>query len=123
MAVIAGLLGNGGRFERRRKFNLRDRAGQWMSAHCSPRRSSIVWSEIALAGYALASVAILWNTDSWTTVAWRMISAAGRRFVAGLTFGPLGQQRIAGAGRNPSAASDGICASGVRSDRPIGRRS
>jgi hypothetical protein len=111
LAVFEGLLGKGGSFERTPKFNLRDRAGQWMSGHYAPRHSAMVWGEIALAGYAIASVAILWNTDSWTTIPWMMTYAAGYLFVAGLTLVQLWQQRIAGARRNPSAASDRISAS------------
>jgi GT2 family glycosyltransferase len=83
IAVVEGLIGRGGDFYRTPKFNLRDRDGQWAD-NIYTMRNSIAWGEIALAGYTLGTMALLWPKDGWATLPWLTGYAAGYLFIAGL---------------------------------------
>jgi len=111
LAVIEGLFGNGGHFERTPKFDLGNTTGGWISGRYTPRHSAMVWGELFLAAYAMITVAVLWSADTWTTVPWMMAYAAGYLFVAGLTLLQIWQQRQAGAAQKASAASDRLSVS------------
>ncbi len=111
LAVIEGLVGDGGKFERTPKFDLGNGTGAWISGRYAPRHSAMVWGELALAAYAMVTVVVLWSSDTWTTVPWMMAYAAGYLFVAGLTLLQIWQQRLAGAEQKASAASDRLSVS------------
>lgn len=86
VAAVEGLTGRGGAFRRTPKFNLRDQEGSWADSVYALPRKPIVWGELALAGYALLTIVLLWPRHGWVTLPWMLIYAAGYLFVAGLSF-------------------------------------
>jgi cellulose synthase/poly-beta-1,6-N-acetylglucosamine synthase-like glycosyltransferase len=90
VAVIGGLFGHGGEFRRTPKFNLHKRGdrqqGGWSGSAYALPHSPLVWGELALAGYALSTIILLWPTFGLAVLPWMSIYIAGFSYVAGLSF-------------------------------------
>jgi cellulose synthase/poly-beta-1,6-N-acetylglucosamine synthase-like glycosyltransferase len=90
VAVIEGLFGQGGEFHRTPKFNLHQRGeeqrGSWSGSAYALPHSPLVWGELALAGYAFATIFLLWPTLGLAVLPWMSIYIAGFLYVAGLSF-------------------------------------
>lgn len=95
VAVVGALLRRGSVFRRTPKFDLRDRRGSWAGSVYALPRNPVVWGELALAGYALFTMAVLWPQHGWAIVPWMMLYGAGYLFVAGLTLVQSWQRRRA----------------------------
>jgi len=88
IAVIQGMIGNGGVFVRTPKLNhmnSRKRNEKIDSAYIPPI-SPIVWGEIGLAFYALATIWFLYPHFGFGIVPWMMIYALGYFYMAGLNI-------------------------------------
>jgi cellulose synthase/poly-beta-1,6-N-acetylglucosamine synthase-like glycosyltransferase len=98
VAVIEGLFGRGGEFHRTPKFNLHQRSDRhrnklgdrqpasWSASAYALPHSPLIWGELALAGYALATILLLWPTFGLAVVPYMSIYIAGFSYVAGLGF-------------------------------------
>jgi len=93
VAAFEALTGRGGAFRRTPKFNLLDRHGSWAGSVYALPRNPIVWGELALAGYALLSMVLLWPAHGWVIVPWIAVYAVGYLFVAGLSLAQSWQRR------------------------------
>jgi cellulose synthase/poly-beta-1,6-N-acetylglucosamine synthase-like glycosyltransferase len=85
-AVVQGLLTRGGVFERTPKFNLGEQPRRLVRSVYGASRGGLVWCELALAGYALATIWLLWPTHGWSTMPWMLTYAAGYLFVSLTSF-------------------------------------
>jgi cellulose synthase/poly-beta-1,6-N-acetylglucosamine synthase-like glycosyltransferase len=104
VAAVQALTGRGGTFQRTPKFNLRDREGNWATTVYALPRNPVVWGELLLAGYALTTVALLWDRHGWAILPWMAIYAAGYLFVAGLSFVQGWQRHRAWRATRPSTS-------------------
>jgi cellulose synthase/poly-beta-1,6-N-acetylglucosamine synthase-like glycosyltransferase len=98
IAVIEGLVGHGGEFQRTPKFNLPQRSdlrsdrrslkprGSWSGSAYALPHSPMVWGELVLAGYALATIILLWPTFGFAVLPWMSIYIVGFSYVVGLSF-------------------------------------
>jgi cellulose synthase/poly-beta-1,6-N-acetylglucosamine synthase-like glycosyltransferase len=94
IAVIEGLFGHGGEFQRTPKFNLPQRSdrrsdkqrGRWSGSAYALPHSPLVWGELALAGYALATIILLWPTFGMAVLPWMSIYIVGFSYVVGLSL-------------------------------------
>ncbi|MFQ5342226.1 MAG: glycosyltransferase [Anaerolineae bacterium] len=93
VAVFEALTGRGSAFRRTPKFNLLDRHGSWAGSVYALPRNPIVWGELALAGYALLAIVLLWPAHGWVIVPWIAVYASGYLFVAGLSLAQSWQRR------------------------------
>lgn len=86
VAAAEALLGRGSAFRRTPKSGLKGGDGSWADNAYALPRNPVVWGEIALAGYALVSLCLLWPRHSWAVAPWLFIYATGYLFVAGLSL-------------------------------------
>jgi cellulose synthase/poly-beta-1,6-N-acetylglucosamine synthase-like glycosyltransferase len=88
IAVIQGMFGNGGTFVRTPKLNHMNsrKQNEKFDAAYIPSISPIVWGEIALGFYAIATIWILYPRLGIGIVPWMMIYALGYFYIAGLNI-------------------------------------
>lgn len=107
VAALEALTGRGSAFRRTPKFNLLDRQGSWADSVYALPRNPVVWGELALAGYAIFTILVLWSQHGWAIVPWMLLYAAGYLLVAGLSLVQSWQRWRAHAldveGRSPAA--------------------
>ena len=87
IAVIEGLMGKGGNFDRTPKLNLPNTNSRKIidRAYVQPI-SPLVWGEIALGFYALLTGYILAGYIGWGIIPWMMIYTIGYFYIAGLNL-------------------------------------
>ncbi len=95
VAAFQAVTRRGTPFRRTPKFNLRDREGSWADSVYALPRNPVVWGELALAGYALVTMIVLWSERGWAIMPWMSIYAAGYLFVAGFSLVQSWQRRRA----------------------------
>lgn len=95
VAAVEALTGRGTPFRRTPKFDLHDRADSWADSVYALPQNPVVWGELALAGYALLTMFLLWPQHGWAIVPWMLVYAAGYLSVAGVSFAQSWQRRRA----------------------------
>jgi cellulose synthase/poly-beta-1,6-N-acetylglucosamine synthase-like glycosyltransferase len=88
LAVVQGMFGKGGVFVRTPKLNHMNsrKQNEKVDAAYMPSISPVVWGEIALAFYAIATIWILYPHFGFGIVPWMMIYALGYFYMAGLNI-------------------------------------
>ncbi|HEU0297569.1 MAG TPA: cellulose synthase family protein [Anaerolineales bacterium] len=88
IAVLEGLMGKGGSFIRTPKLNLSNSHKQTRLIDQSYREpiSPLIWVEIALGLYALATILVLTPSIGWGIAPWMLVYAIGYFYIAGLNL-------------------------------------
>jgi hypothetical protein len=96
IAVLQGLIGNGGEFIRTPKNNLSDGRNRRAQNVTATGRQWTGWGELVLTSYALSVIVLSWPKDGWAAVPWMLSYVAGYLFIVGLNIRQsrrLGQSR------------------------------
>ncbi len=86
IAAIAGLFQMGGVFKRTPKFNPTSQNGHWAANHYAVKISPVVWAEIAVGAYILATLVVLWPVMGLILWPWSLVSSTGFFLVAGMSL-------------------------------------
>jgi len=86
IAVLQGLIGNGGEFIRTPKYNFSDQRNRRAQNTVATERQWSGWGELILTCYALSVVVLSWPKDGWAAVPWMLTYVAGYLFIVGLNF-------------------------------------
>jgi cellulose synthase/poly-beta-1,6-N-acetylglucosamine synthase-like glycosyltransferase len=86
IAVLQGLIGNGGEFIRTPKYSLGDRRNRQEHSAVAAGRQWTGWGELVLTCYALGVIVLSWPKDGWAAVPWMLSYAAGYLFIVGLNI-------------------------------------
>jgi cellulose synthase/poly-beta-1,6-N-acetylglucosamine synthase-like glycosyltransferase len=88
IAVLQGLISDGGVFSRTPKLNLGNAHGRirTVAEGYRPKVSSVVWAEILLGVYALLTIFLLQPYVGWGVVPWMIIYMTGFFYIAGFNL-------------------------------------